>query len=241
MPRLNSEWTVGPHGPVERLDEGLLTVAAEIRMPLGNFPRRMTAVALDGNRAAIWSPVPLREEAMRDVEALGAPAFLIVPGAAHRLDIRAWRRRYPDARVICPPGAWRKVEEAVPVDAGLEALQDPDVRLEAVPGTGDAEAAMRIRRGPRTTLVLNDILANVRHPHGLGAQLMARLFGFGVKRPRTPRPVRRMLVQDARALARGFRAWAAEPGLARIVVSHGEVIEEGCADVLAQAAADLEG
>ena len=105
MARLNEQWVVGPHGPVERIDEGLVTVAGEITMPLGNFPRRMTIAALRGGRSAIWSAIPLREPEMREIEALGAPAFLIVPGIAHRLDLKPWKARYPDARVICPPGA----------------------------------------------------------------------------------------------------------------------------------------
>ena len=31
MPRFNDNWTVGPHGQLEQLDEGLLTVEGEIR------------------------------------------------------------------------------------------------------------------------------------------------------------------------------------------------------------------
>jgi len=42
----------------------------------------------------------------------------------------------------------------------------------------------------------------IRHPHGLGANIMARLFGFGVKRPRTSRLVQRMYVADGNAVAR---------------------------------------
>ena len=45
MPKFHTEWTVFPHGPVEMIDDGILTVQREIRMPLGRFPRRMTVVA----------------------------------------------------------------------------------------------------------------------------------------------------------------------------------------------------
>ena len=179
MAKFNDQWTVGPHGPVETLDDGLLTVAGDISMPLGNFPRRMTVAALSDGRSAIWSAMPLRELEMREIEALGDPAFLIVPGIGHRLDVKPWKRRYPRAQVVCAPGAREAVAEVVPVDATGDVLEDPDVRLETVPGTADKEAALVVRRAGGTTLVVNDILANVRHPHGLGAQIMARLFGFG--------------------------------------------------------------
>ena len=240
MPKFNDEWKVAPHGTLERLDDGLVSVAGEIRMPLGNFPRRMTVVALNGGRSAIWSAMPLREPEMKEIEALGAPAFLIVPGIAHRLDIRAWKARYPEAKVVCPPGARDAVSQAVQVDATGGVLGDAGVRLETVPGVDGKEAALLVRRSGRVTLVVNDILANVRHPHGIGAHLMARLFGFGVKRPMMPRVGRRLFVKDAKALAAGFRHWAHEPGLVRIVVSHGDVITEAPDAVLNRVAADLD-
>lgn len=240
MARLNHSWKVGPHGPVERLDDGLVTVAGEIRMPLGKFPRRMTVVALAGGRSAVWSAIPLREPEMREIEALGAPAFLIVPGVGHRLDLKAWHRRYPEAKIVCPPGARDAVNEAVPVDATTDILADRSVRFETVPGVGEKEAALLVRRGDRTSLIVNDILAAVRHPHGLGAKIMARLFGFGVHGPQVPSTIRRMFVKDANALAAGMRRWAAEPGLARIVVSHGEVIADRPGEMLKRVAAGLE-
>jgi len=109
MPKLHDAWEVGPHGPLERVDEGVLSVEGEIAMPLGRFPRRMTIITLRGDRTAIWSPVPLDEPEMAQVEAFGEPSILIVPGIAHRLDIRPWKQRYPAARVICPPGARKAV------------------------------------------------------------------------------------------------------------------------------------
>ena len=69
---------------------------------------------------------------------------------------------------------------------------------------------------------------------------MARLLGFGVKRPRTSRPVRLMFVKDAAALAMQFHAWAAIPQLRRIVVSHGDIIHQAPRETLIEAAADFE-
>jgi hypothetical protein len=239
MAKINDTWTVGPHGPVEYLDEGLLTVAGEIRMPLCNFPRRMTVVALRFGRSAIWSAMSLREPQMAQVEAVGKPAFLIVPGIAHRLDLKAWKRRYPEARVICPPGARAAVEEVVPVDSTAAILDDPMVRLETVPGAGGKEAALIVRRDGSTTLVLNDLLGNIRHPHGLGAHVMVRLLGYGTRRAKMPWFDRQMFVEDVGAIAEAFRRWADEPGLARIIVSHGEVIVEDPRDVLLRVEKEL--
>jgi hypothetical protein len=241
MPKINTEWKVEPHDPLEQLDEGLATVAGEIRMPLGRFPRRMTIVSLKEGRSAIWSAIPVDEPTMARIETMGRIAVLIVPNPGHRLDIRAWKARYPAAKVLCAPGAREGVETVIPVDATRDVLDDPAAQFLTVPGLAEKEAALSIQRQGHVTLVLNDILANVRHPRGLGAQLMARALGFGVHRPQIPRVCRRVYVKDAKALASWLQQWARESRLVRIVVSHGEVIEDAPRDVLAHVASELAG
>ena len=211
MSKLNQEWIVQPHGELVSPAHGILTVEGSIVMPLGNFPRRMTVLALREGGSAVWSPVPLREAEMSRVEALGPVRFLIVPNRGHRLDLKPWKDRYPGAKIIAPPTAREAVTEAAPVDATTDIVGDPDIDLQTVAGTKEDEFALVIQKGDDKTLILNDILSNVRHPKGLGAQVMARLLGFGVRRPRTSRPVRVMFVKEPAVLAKQFRAWAEIP------------------------------
>jgi hypothetical protein len=232
MPTALKTWTVMPHGPLVEVDEGLLTVAGEIVMPLGRFPRRMTIVGLRCGRTAIFSAIALEEAEMKRIEALGAPAFLVVPSDHHRLDANIWKRRYPDMKVLAPPGARARVEEVVAVDATTDLLDDPGARFVTVDGTGGHEAGLIVRRAAGTSLIVNDVIAHVVHPNGIGARIMSRLFGFGVRAPQVPRTTRFMLISDRKALADQFRSWAAEPHLERIIPSHGELIEEGPAATL---------
>jgi hypothetical protein len=196
-----------PHGPLREIDDGLLTVVGQIPMPLGGFPRRMTAVRLSGGRTAIFSAISLVEPEMERIEALGEPAFLIIPGEFHRLDARPFKARYPKARVVAPPGARTPVSEAVK-------------------GTGDAEAAMLVRRAGGASLIVNDIIGHVTRTAGLGPWLISVLTGFGAKRPAVPRPVKSKLVTDPAPLAAQFEQWATIPGLQRIIPSHGDVIDQ---------------
>ncbi|MGH6613587.1 hypothetical protein [Sphingomonas sp.] len=239
MPKLNSEWTVQPHGDLVALTDGILTVEGSIVMPLGNFPRRMTVLALQDGGSAVWSPIPLREPEMATIEALGDIRFLIVPNQAHRLDLKPWRDRYPGARIIAPPSARDAVAEAAPVDATSDIIGDPAIAFHIVAGMKGDEFALTVTRKDGVTLMINDSLSNVRHPRGIGAHIMARLLGFGVKRPQISRPVRRMFLDDPAALAQQFRAWAALPNLRRIIVSHGDVIDESPRESLARVAADI--
>ena len=240
MSKLNRKWLVQPHGDLVEVADGILTAEGSIVMPLGTLPRRMTVLALPDGGSAIWSPVPLRDAEMARIEALGPIRFLIIPNQGHRLDLKPWHRRYPEARIIAPPNARKAVAEAAPVDASDDIIGDPAIAFQLVAGTKLDEFALTVKRGEGTTLILNDILSNVRHPKGLGAQIMARLLGFGVKRPRTSRLVRRMFVSDPASLAKQFRAWAAIADLRRIIVSHGEIIDHAPGDALIEAAADFE-
>lgn len=223
MPKILEKWTVLPHGSLTEVDDGLLTVTGDIPMPLGNFPRRMTVVQLSGDRTAIFSAIAQPEAAMERIEALGQPSFLIIPNQAHRLDAKIWKARYPDIKVITPPGAREAVEEVVPVDATSDIMHDKEAKFIIVPGTDERESAMMVRREDGTTLLTNDIIGHVRHPHGLGAKIMATLLGWGTKGPRIPL-VARPQIKDKEVLAAQLRAWAKLHHLKRIIVSHGEPI-----------------
>src|SRR6266702_2370426 len=97
MPR---PWTVLPHGPLEKLEPNLWAVEGTIRMPAGELSRRMCIARLGDGRLLLMNGVPLREEAMREVEAFGKPSFLLVPNGYHRLGIAAFKQRYPQLRVL---------------------------------------------------------------------------------------------------------------------------------------------
>lgn len=240
MGKFNTEWTVGPHGDLEQIDDGILSVAGEIVMPLGRFPRRMTVVRLADGSTAIWSAIALSEDQMTRLEAFGAPRFLIVPNAGHRTDAHIFEDRYPDITVVTPKGSRALVEEAAGVDATDDVLDDPDVSFVTVAGTGEMEAALIVRRKGGTTLITNDIIGHVTHPHGLGANIMARLFDYGVHEPAIPRTIKRFIT-DEHALAQQMREWADLPNLVRIIVSHVDPITEAPREVLLRLAGELDG
>jgi hypothetical protein len=175
---------------------------------------------------------------MAVLEAQGRPAFLIVPNDHHRLDARAWKERYPQVRVVAPEGARDKVARAVPVDTTAPDFDDPDVQFMAVPGTQGHEAALLIHRAGGETLVLNDLVGNIRHEHGFGGWLL-RLMGFAGEAAHIPAPVKMMLVKDKDALREQLLRWAELDSLRRIVVSHGTPIDDNPRQVLRDLAASL--
>lgn len=231
-------WKVLPHGKLCEIDENLLTVTGTIAMPLMELPRRMTVVRLNDSRLVIYSAISLDEAEMRALEDYGQPAWLIVPNDHHRLDAAAWKQRYPQIRVVAPEGSRKKVAEAVPVDSSAPRFGDPNVRFVIVPGTRAHEAALVVETRTGTTLVLNDVVANIRNARGFGGWLL-ELMGFAGDEPHVPMPVSLMMIDDKAALRTQLLEWAAIDSLNRILVSHGEPIEANPQQALRELAQSL--
>jgi hypothetical protein len=231
MPKVNEQWTVLPHSRLIEVDQDILTVTGTIRLPMVDLPRRMTVARLSGKRLIIFSAIALNPGSMRVLEAFGQPAFLVVPSSRHRIDAKAWKERYPDMQVVAPEGARRKVEEVVHVDTTDPRFDDPNVQFITVPGTSRREAALLIHSANGSTLVLNDVVSNLRTTPGLGGWLLD-LMNYSGDEPQVPLPVEWALISDRPALRAGFLHWAALPSLKRILVSHGEPIDIEPAEAL---------
>ncbi len=239
MPKPLDEWKVLPHGKLVQVDDDLLTVTGDLGMPLVDIPRRMTVVRLRDRRLVVYSAIALDDDEMAALEAFGRPAWLVVPSDHHRLDAKAWKDRYPALRVATPSGARAKVAETVPVDTSAPDFGDPTVQFVTVPGTDGHESALVVQAAAGTTLVVNDIVANIRGEHGFGGWLLRRM-GFAGSEPQIPATVRLMLVENTSALKEQLLVWADDPSLVRILVSHGEPIEHEPGHALRDLAASLD-
>ena len=67
-----------------------------------HFPAADDGRGARRRRTVVFSPVALHEPAMREIEALGAPRFIVVPNGFHRLDAGIWKQRYPDDESALP-------------------------------------------------------------------------------------------------------------------------------------------
>jgi hypothetical protein len=113
------------------------------------------------------------------------------------------------------------------------------VALITVPGTQARKFALEVIGHTGTTLVLNDIVANIRDSSGFGGWLL-RLMGFAGDRPHVPVPIKWVLIKDKAALAAQLRGWAELPALKRVLVSHGSAIIDEPASILRKLAASLD-
>lgn len=238
MTKPMKEWTVLPHGKLTQVDEGLLTVVGELKMPLGDFTRRMSVVRLDDDRLVIFSAIALDEREMQQLEVYGDPAFLIVPNDLHRIDAQIWKDRYPELVVVAPPGARDKVSEVVAVDTDSVDFKDPNVRYVNVLGTEGSEAALIVRRRTGTTLIVNDLIWNVPDQPGIGGWLFHAM-GLSGDHPLIPFVAKVHTIKDRSAVRHQLQEWSRLYGLQRIIVSHGDIIGSEAPIVLRELANGL--
>jgi hypothetical protein len=237
MAKANTAWKVLPHGPVEELAPNLLRVEGALEgMPL----KRVMAVArrADG-KVVVHNGIALEDEAMKRIEALGQPAFLVVPNGYHRLDAPAFKARYPSIQVVAPRGSAKLVSQVVKVDMTYDEYpSDADVRLEHLAGTRDAEGVMIVRSSDGVTLVFNDIVFNMPHLSGFQGFILRHVTRSSGG-PRVSRIGRLFLVKDKRAVRSALEQLASTPGLTRVLVAHHETIATDPANALRAAAATL--
>jgi len=234
-----SEWTVLPHGKLTRLDENLLSVTGWLNMPpMGEVERRMSIVRLRDGRLVIYSAIALDEAEMIALEHFGTPCYLIVPNPIHRMDSKIWKDRYPALTVVAPEGARAKVEQIVHVDATDIDFGDPAVCFAPVPGTGEREAALVVETESGTTLIVSDLIFDLKNRPGLSGWLFKKI-GLTGEAPHLPPVVRKRLVENTDALRAQFERWSQLPNLNRVVIAHGSIIGNDAAEVLERMAKEL--
>jgi hypothetical protein len=224
-------WTVLPHGPLEDLQPNLKGVRGSL--PHGRLGRYMSVARLTDGRLAFYNAVPLGEPDMQRLEAWGTPAILYVPNRFHRLDLHAFKQRYPELKLFCSQGARARVEQAAPVDGTQDELPSSgEVEVQWIPlrGTKADEAVMQVRFGTQTTLCFGDAVMNIPHLGGFEGLVLRLLGSSGV--PKVTFIAKLALVKSKAELADHLRELATLPGLTRLVPTHGDIIDTDAPAVL---------
>ena len=232
MAKCFTTWTVLPHEPIEKHAENLWSVSGN--MPSGN-QRRMTLARRADGGLVIHNPIALDDAEMKEVEAFGKPAFLIVPNAFHRQDAIIYKQRYPELSVLCPQTARKKVSQIVEVAGHLDEMpKDANVEVFHLRGMKEREGAIRVRSKEGNGLVFNDALLNLEPGSGVAAFFMAPTGTLSV-----PRFARWMLMKQGAELKQHLQELAGSSGLTQLVPGHGKVITSDAAPALQAAAARL--
>lgn len=226
MPKEPRPWIVTPHDPIQKLDENLWAVDGQVP-GMAAFRRRMVMARRGDGTLVFFNAVPLREDALGEIERWGRPGWLVLPNAYHKMDAHAFRARL-GVKLLCGAAADARVRAIAPVDGHLEDLPaDEAVRLAPLGGTKHGEVALVVTGQGGTSVAFGDAFMNM--PKGSG--LINALLRFSGA-PKCPPMFRLAFVRDQRALARDLGALARLPGLRRLIPSHGTIVDQDAAGVL---------
>ena len=235
-----AEHRIFPHGLPERLSDGVWLVAGGLQFPLR---RNMIVLQLPSGELLLHSVVALGEDGLKALEALGKPAYVIVPSVAHQLDSRFYHQRFPELKFVTPAFARDEVAKRVPVFAIAEEFLPPlGFVLHTVTGTRIAEYAYEwpLPSGGRM-LMLNDLLGGGHFEDRTSrmGRLLIRHMGPPNGRLDISRIFRLTQTTDAKAIRRLAGELAKIPDLRLITVSHGDPVTNDAAGALRAVASDL--
>jgi hypothetical protein len=232
-----SDWKVGDHGPIQKLESNLWRVEGEV--PGTSLRRVMVLAKMTDGGILLHNAIALTEYLMREIEDWGDVRYIVVPNAYHRLDCARFKRRYPDAKIVCPKAAVKRVGEMAPVDLTFDKFpSDEAVILRHLDGSKDGEGVLIIKHGESSSIVFNDLVFNMPHAPGVIGWAMRHLTK-STGGPIISRIARLLVVKDKAAVRRELETLADLPELSRIIVSHHEVIDDRPAQVLKSLAASL--
>lgn len=220
MAKNHETWNVLEHGPIEKLESNLWRVEGSV--PRMSLRRVMTIIKHENGSLTVHNPISMDEDSMSEIEAWGSPSTLIVPNAYHRMDCKPFAARYPNAKLVCPAAARKKVSAVSPVDYSYEKFAtDDSVSLRHIEGTAQREGVLIISHDVGATLVFNDLVFNMPHYAGFSGFVMRRLTA-STGGPRISRLSKMMVVKNKGEVARDLIALSETPSLSRIIVSHHE-------------------
>ncbi|WNG17502.1 hypothetical protein [Cystobacter fuscus] len=130
-------------------------------------PTNAFAVQLHPGELAVVSPPPVLSDA--DHAALGAHGrvtAIVAPHSGHDLGLPAWQARYPEARSYAPSAALAALTRP-----GLKSFTDlsglltpPEVVFRELLGSKNGGTLVRVLRGARPVLYIDELLGNQAAP-----------------------------------------------------------------------------
>lgn len=195
---------------------------------------RTTVVRLEDGSLLLHTPAPPTDALAEQLRALGPVRWLVVPNCWHHLGTPAAAAQFPDAQVVGPASALDR-NEALRLHMDIQGAQFTQhvPELEALPldGVPFWDETVLYHRPTQTLLGADIVCFAVAKDHWTW-RCAARITGC-YERVRVP-PDARKKISDKGAAARSLQTLLDRPAR-RLIVGHGDVIEERWRDDLVEA------
>lgn len=203
-----------------------------------DFNSRMTVVRLANGNLFIHSPCEIDEITKSLIERIGNVEFIVAPGSYHYLYIESAQKAFPDAETFICPGIERKKPE---IEFDWLLSDRPDERWEndfdqvLVRGNKIIWEVAFYHKSTRT-LILVDLIENITDETE-GVSWTLKLWWklvFRMWNNPKPAPEYQLGWKDKKAASKSLKRildWDFE----RIIISHGDLIEENAKSVALRA------
>ncbi len=191
---------------------------------------RTTVLRLDDGQLLIHSPAPPDEAMVNALAALGQVGWLVVPNCFHHLGTPAAAAAFPGAKVVGPESAAAR-NPALRIDVEIDKLAIPELAALPLAGVPFLDETLLFHR-PTGTLFGADVMLRADARDHWTWRFAARLTGC-YQRWRVPPDVKKKVV-DKDGASRSLQAVLDLP-VKRMIVAHGEVIEEAPLERLTEA------
>jgi hypothetical protein len=219
-----------------KLSEDLWQVSSQVRQPGGvRMPVNMTVVRLSTGLVLV-SPIALDDGLVAEIEALGTVRELVAPSCLHHLYLAEAHARWPEARVLVPPGL-RTKRPTLHVDGELPGATPEGWRdaLEVIVVGGAPKLGETVLfHRASGTLVCADLVFHVTRPPNAATRFVLWLVGAGGGRIAQSRAWRWFTADRSRTHA-DFERILAWP-VRRLAFGHGEAYDAPDASALLEAA-----
>jgi len=207
---------------------------SDVRLPLGlSMPARATIMRLGDGGLVVHSPLPLDDATAKELDAIGEVRFLVAPNSLHWMFLERAKQRWTNARVLAAPVLAKKLGslpfEHLPASGRVAGMEG--IRIERIQGAPGIQEHVLLHELSRS-LVVGDLLFNVHECRSFWMRLVLRAGGTWKRTAQSL--VWRRLVKDRAAAARSaadLLSW----DFARVVVAHGDVLEDDARERTRQA------
>ena len=194
-------------------------------MPGVDFPVRCTAIELENKEVLLISPGPFDQETIRGFMAGYSSVYCAAPNSQHHRHLRRFKELVPEAGLYGPPALIKKQPRLSGKMLGLEQLEPSlkgQVQMFPIAGNPFLDETVFYDVKSRS-LIVTDLLFNMREPMPLGRKLVLGMVGAKDKIAQS-RLVRKT-TGDREAYDRSIRP-IGKLDIQRIIVGHGNLIEE---------------
>lgn len=195
---------------------------SEIKMGGIVLPVRSTYLRCQG-QGLLFSPVKMNPEDIKKLKDLGGVDVIVAPTLFHHLYIRRTLEAFPKAQLLGVKGFKAKRPD-LPWHAELDGSNWPfsdEILMVQMEGLPQVNEAVFLHKESKTLLVW-DLLFNLRRPQGWAAPLLLRLLGT-YNGPAVSRLLA-LFAKDKVAFRRSLKHLF-ELDFDRLVMAHGEILE----------------